>query len=214
MVCGMSNPPEHLQTDETRAALTAAIVNLDRLKEAVTRATARAAEAEIARANAEEKHAALVADALMEDRATPSKPATLSAVQAADDSADAACELLNRRLLASEGAVHGAAAAHLEAGMKLIIDDQVHAGTDALARMVKAAADLNAARGIGHMRNAMELISQRTWDDGLHLVAVQGLAAEVPQISQVVGMYGIRIAEAVKPITAEAVAAILKGICK
>lgn len=206
----MNTPTEHLPTDETRAALTVAIVNHDRLREAVARATARAAEAEIARAHAEEKHAGLVADALMDDKPTPPKPAGLSAVQSADDSADAALELLHRRLLAAEGMAHSAASQHLEAGMKIVIDEQVQAGADALARLVKAAADLNAARGTNHLRTALELVSQRTCDDGLHLTAVRVLAAEVPQIAQAVGLYEIRLAEAVRPISSESITAILE----
>lgn len=205
----MNTTTEHLPTDETRAALSAALVNRDRLLEAVARATARAAEAELARADAEERHANVVADALLDDKPTPAKPAALSAVQAADDSADAALELLNRRLLAAEGMAHGASTAHVDATLEIIISDQVKAGTDALSRLVQAASGLNSARGTNHLRSALELVGLHNWTDGLGLSAVRTLASEVPMIPSVIGLYEVRIAESVRPLSPQTITAIL-----
>ena len=208
----MNTQPEHISTDETRDALAAALANRDKLKEAVTRAITRAADAEVARSAAEENHAAVVADALFDDKPTPGKPAALSAVQAADDSADAALELLNRRLLAAEGVAHTAAVVHVEAKLAVIIADQVKAGDEALVRLVQAAVDLHAPRGTSVLRSALELCSQYNWPEGQTLVAVRALAAEVPLIPRVAAIYESRLAESVKPLEHKNIVAILKTI--
>lgn len=183
--------------------LTDARANAEKLRAALVRATAHAAATEVARCDAEAKHCALVADALVDDGKPPAKPASLSALQAADDAADLALAEIEKRLKSAEGEAIGAAHALAETSISELAQRRAIESRQALRDLIAPFENLIAALGLSGARYAAtEMIGRPFKDESA--TDITRIAELVPEVGQIRIMADIRFPEAhVLPSPAE-----------
>lgn len=118
-----------------------------RMRTALVRAQETAARTETERAEAEQRHAAAVADALMSGAAMPAKPAALSAAQANDDATDAAVDLIARRSAELDQLLQLSAGAEVSRRLRRLYEVDAAAAWDALRAVARDIAALVDAVG-------------------------------------------------------------------
>ena len=187
---GMSTTPE------PGDRLIDARANLQKLRAAVAVARQRASDAETARLTAEQAHAATVADALLDGKATPAKPSSLSTIQAADDSADAALALLEHRLTLADGECRSASVAEVQAGIDRLTKDSHGAARVALKGLAKESQALASAIGGEAARDVLRTVITLPFREADHLAEVSRLASTVPEVSAVAELARIAFSEA------------------
>ena len=165
-----------------------------RMQSALVLAKQRAMDTENARQEAELAHANLVANALLDGGKTPVKPASLSAIQSADESADAALAIIEARAKSAEGELQNAASdavifAVTELGKLRALESRA-----ALEALIMPFRSLIAAVGINAARYAVaELISRPHADRSND--AISEIVQLVPEASQIRQLADIKFAE-------------------
>jgi hypothetical protein len=174
--------------------LTAARADLQRMRTALELARQRAADAETARQEAEQKHANTVADALLASDKTPSKPAALSAIQSADDSADAALAVIESRVRSAEGELQNAAHCLVEDSINTLAQSRASESREALKALVAPFEALIAAVGLNGARYAAtEMLGRPFKDDSAD--AITKIVELVPEAQHIRQAWDIRCAE-------------------
>ena len=177
------------QLPEPLTPLQAARVSRDRLALALATAQSRAVLTERQRAEAEEAHASTVADALCSGQKTPVKPATLSALQSADDAADAALAIIEARLATASGEVQSLAHEAALAVVRSHAERAVAMAHDGRHQVVAGFARLVAGAGVAHARLiAEDILSWNQWPDDTRQRAVAAVRDEVPELASVAGL--------------------------
>ena len=165
-----------------------------RMKAALELARQRAADSEIARQDAEQRHANTVADAMLAGDKTPSKPASLSAIQSADDSADAALAIIEARAKSAQGELDGAAYRLVEDAITDLAQRRAIASRQALRDLIAPITALVASIGLNGARYAAaELVSRPFMDSSGD--EITKLAELVPEVGQIRAMFDIKAGE-------------------
>lgn len=175
----------------------------ERCKSAHLIARQRAVESEIARSEAEFRHANTLADALMNGQELPKKPSQLSSLQTSDDLADSALAIIERRAELAAGAQAGAAAELVEASLSALANDRHAASREAMVTMIAPFKILIAALGRPAAVNVVTELMNMAWTDD-SMTAVTAIADLAPEVQNPRGMWEVRSAEMrVTPTTAE-----------
>lgn len=146
---GLISTAVSVQTDEPKQTTgieraSQRLAEIAQMRDAIQRAEQIAADTERARIEAEREHANKVADALLTGSKMPAKPASLSAVQAADQATDAALESLRKRLTTLEATHTVAVSVEVDADMLDHIRRCRDAKAEALAQLKAAATKFGA----------------------------------------------------------------------